>query len=189
MNEAHLQICGGDEWAEAVERYIIPWVVGGLELGDDVLEIGPGPGRTTDVLLRMAPRLTAAEVDPDLAAKLAGRLEGTAVEVVHADGTDMPFDDGRFSTALSFTMLHHVPSAELQDRLFAEAARVLRPGGVLAGVDSLDSDEFRQLHEDDVCVPVPPDGLAERLRRAGFADADVEVNEYAMRFRATTAVT
>jgi SAM-dependent methyltransferase len=185
VNEVHLQLCGGDEWAEAVERYIIPWTLEGLELGDDVLEIGPGPGRTTDVLLRMAPRLTAAEVDPDLAARLAERLAGTAVEVVHADGTDMPFPEGRFSAALSFTMLHHVPSAELQDRLLAEAARVLRPGGFLAGIDSLDSDDFRALHEGDVCVPVPPDGLAERLRRAGFAEAEVEVNEYAVRFRAT----
>ena len=187
MNELHLQLCGGDEWAEAVERYIIPWTLEGLDLGDDVLEIGPGPGRTTDVLLRMAPRLTAAEVDPDLAARLAERLAGTGAEVVHADGTDMPFPDGRFSAALSFTMLHHVPSAELQDRLLAEAARVLRPGGFLAGVDSLDSDDFRMLHEDDVCVPVPPGGLEGRLLAAGFADAAVEVNEFAVRFRATAA--
>jgi SAM-dependent methyltransferase len=187
VNEAHLQICGGDEWAETVERHIIPWVLDGLELGDDVLEIGPGPGRTTDVLLRMAPQVTAAEVDEGLAARLSDRLAGTGVDVVHADGTDMPFADGRFSTALSFTMLHHVPSAELQDRLLAEAARVLRPGGVLAGIDSVDSEEFRALHEGDVCVPVPPDELADRLRRAGFAEAEVEVNEFAVRFRARTA--
>ena len=185
MNEVHLQLCGGDEWAETVERFIIPWTLEGIELGDDVLEVGPGPGRTTDVLLRMAPRLTAAEVDPELAARLAERLAGTGVEVVHADATRMPFSAGRFSAALSFTMLHHVPSAGLQDQLFAEVARVLRPGGVLAGVDSLDSDDFRALHEDDVCVPVDPDTLVERLTTAGFADAAVEVNEYAVRFRAS----
>lgn len=184
MNEAHLQICGGDEWAEVVEQHIIPWVLRGIELGDDVLEVGPGPGRTTDVLLRTAPRLTAAEVDPDLATRLAERLAGTQVEVVETDATDMPFADGRFSTALSFTMLHHVPSAELQDRLFAEVARVLRPGGLFAGVDSVDSEDFRALHEGDVCVPVPPEGLAERLTRAGFVDPEVEVNEFAVRFRA-----
>jgi SAM-dependent methyltransferase len=188
VNEVHLQICGGDEWAEAVERYIIPWTLDGLDPGDDVLEVGPGPGRTTDVLLRMAPRLTAAEVDADLAARLADRLAGTHVEVVHADATRMPFDTGRFTAALSFTMLHHVPSVALQDELFAEVARVLRPGGLLAGVDSKDSDEFRSLHEGDVCVPVDPDGLAERLVRAGFADASVDVNEYAVRFRATTPI-
>lgn len=187
MNDVHLQLCGSDEWAEVVERDIIPWVLEGLELGDDVLEVGPGPGRTTDVLLRMALRLTAAEVDADLAARLGERLAGTGVEVVHADATALPFEGGRFSAALSFTMLHHVPSAALQDRLFVEVARALRPGGVLAGVDSLDGEDFRKLHEGDVCVPVPPEGLVERLVRAGFADATVDVNEYALRFRATTA--
>jgi ubiquinone/menaquinone biosynthesis C-methylase UbiE len=105
---------------------------------------------------------------------------------VHADATTMPFPDERFSAALSFTMLHHVPTPELQDRLLAEVARVLRPGAVLAGVDSLDSDEFRGLHEGDICVPIPPEGLEGRLREAGFSQAEVEVNEYAVRFRART---
>ena len=34
-------------------------------------------------------------------------------------------------------MLHHIPSLDLQDRAFAEIARVLRPGGTFAGTDSL----------------------------------------------------
>jgi SAM-dependent methyltransferase len=186
MNELHLQLCGGDEWAEAVKQYILPWALADLDLGDDVLEVGPGPGRTTDLLKDMTPQLTAVEVDADLAAALVARMAGSNVEVVHADATAMPFADRRFSAALSFTMLHHVPTSELQDRLFAEVARVLRPGAVLAGVDSLDSEEFRGLHEGDICVPIPPDGLEARLLRAGFARAEVEVNEFAMRFRATT---
>ena len=45
---------------------------------------------------------------------------------------------------------------------------------------------FSGLHEGDICVPIPPDGLEERLRGAGFSQAEVEVNEYAMRFRART---
>jgi 2-keto-4-pentenoate hydratase len=53
-------------------------------------------------------------------------------------------------------MLHHVPSAELQDRIFAEARRVLAPGGVLAGSDSLVSTGFRIIHIRDVMVPVDP---------------------------------
>jgi SAM-dependent methyltransferase len=186
MNELHLQLCGGDEWAGMVKEYILPWALADLDLGDDVLEVGPGPGRTTEVLKDMAPKLTAIEIDVDLAAALTGRMAGSNVEVVQADATSMPFADGRFSAALSFTMLHHVPTAELQDRLFAEVARVLRPGAALAGVDSLDSDAFRDLHEGDICVPVPPDGLESRLLAAGFSHAEVEVNEYAVRFRART---
>jgi len=183
VNEQHLQLCSSDEWAEVVGQHIIPWALEGVELGDDVLEVGPGPGRTTDILRGMLPRLTAVEIDADLATALAARV-GPSVEVVHADATRLPMDEDRFSGAVSFTMLHHVPTAELQDRLFAELVRVLRPGGVLAGVDSLDGEDFRALHVGDICVPLDPDGLPARLDGAGFTAVRVDHNEFAVRFRA-----
>ncbi len=185
MNAKHLELCASAEWGDVVERYVIPWVLQDIEAGDDALEIGPGPGLTTNVLKKMFARLTAVEVDKDLAEALATRLAGSNVEVVHGDATRLPMPGGRFSVALSFTMLHHVPSVALQDRLFTEVARVLRPAGLFAGVDSLDGDDFRLLHEDDICIPIPPDGLHDRLVRAGFSDVKVDTNEYSVRFRAT----
>lgn len=183
MNARHLELCAGDEWADTVREHIIPWLLDGVELGDDVLEIGPGPGRTTDILCTRVAKLTAVELDPDLAAKLAARFQGANVEVINADATDIPLPDNRFSSALCFTMLHHVPTAELQDRIFAEAARVLRPGGLFAGVDSMTSPDFLELHSDDICVPIDPDGLAERLLQAGFEDVDVYAGSAGRRFR------
>ncbi len=185
MNARHIELCGGDEWAATVRTQILPWVLEGAELGDDVLEVGPGPGRTTDVISEMVPRVTAVELDPGLAQALAQRFSGSNVEVFQADATSLPLPAGRYSAALSFTMLHHVPSIEQQDRLLAELARVLRPGGLLAGVDSLDSEAFRALHEDDVCVPLDPAGLPGRLVAAGFTAVRVDVNAYAVRFRAS----
>ena len=111
-------------------------------------------------------------------------MSGTNVEVVHADATHMPFPDDRFSAAVSFIMLHHVPTAELQDFLLAEVARVLRPGATFAGVDSLDTPEFRDLHVDDVCNPIEPGGLEGRLRAAGFSHVQVHVNPYVIEFQA-----
>jgi len=186
MNQKHLALCSSAEWAEAVERWIIPRVVSDIDLGDDVLEVGPGPGLTTDVLRGLVDRLTAVEVDQSLADTLSARLAGSNVEVVHADATDLPFASGRFSAALSFTMLHHVPSVAQQDKLFAEVARVLRPGGLFAGRDSRDSEDFRELHTDDVCVPIDPAGFDARLFQAGFAQVHVEIDEYSVHFRATT---
>jgi ubiquinone/menaquinone biosynthesis C-methylase UbiE len=185
MNTRHLQLCASAEWAETVRQEILPWALGGRDLGDDVLEVGPGPGMTTDVLRTSVVRLTAVEVDAALAAALAERMTGSNVEVVHADGTALPFDDDRFSGATSFTMLHHVPTPEQQDRLFAELRRVLRPGALLVGVDSIDRPEFRELHIDDTCVPVDPATLGARLHDAGFVDVEVEraSPEPARRFR------
>ena len=58
MNRTHLEMCSSAEWAEAVERWIIPWVLDSVDLGDDVVEVGPGPGLTTDVLRKEVTHLT-----------------------------------------------------------------------------------------------------------------------------------
>jgi 16S rRNA A1518/A1519 N6-dimethyltransferase RsmA/KsgA/DIM1 with predicted DNA glycosylase/AP lyase activity len=66
---------------------LLPWLVEVADLGDDVLEIGPGPGLTTDLLRQRAARVTAVEVDAELAAALAERFAGTNVEITQGDGT------------------------------------------------------------------------------------------------------
>jgi ubiquinone/menaquinone biosynthesis C-methylase UbiE len=177
MNAQHLRLCSSVEWAATLEHEILPWAIDARDLGGDVLEIGPGPGLTTDRLRNMVPRLTAVEVDASLAAALAERLAGSNVEVVHADGAALPLPDARFSGATCFTMLHHVPSTSTQDRLFGELRRVLRRGGVLVGVDSITSPEWLALHAGDTCVPVDPAGLAARLERAGFVNVEVELSQ------------
>jgi SAM-dependent methyltransferase len=177
VNDGH-QLCDGPEWRAAVRDEIIPWAVGEVDLGDDVLEIGPGYGATTDVFARLLPRLTSVEIDPDLAARLQSRYGGTHVEVVLGDATQLAFPAGRFSGAVCFSMLHHVPSAELQDRLFAEAARVLRPGAPIIAVDGVESDAVRAFHEGDTYQPIDPSTLPARLEDAGFSDVEVRLNEY-----------
>ncbi len=178
MNAEHLEICGSEGWRDALRDLILPYALADARLGDDVLEVGPGPGMTTDLLRPEVAQLTAVELDEDLAAALEARLEGTNVEVVNADATAMPFEDGRFTGAVSFTMLHHVPTAELQDRLFAEVARVLRPGALFVASDSVASDELEALHDGDPYNPVDPAGVEARLLGAGFTEVDVRFNDF-----------
>jgi len=142
VNRLHHWYCNREAWKRHVREELVPPAIAEIELGDDVLEVGPGFGPATEVLARRAGRLTALEIDPVLAAPLRERLAGRA-RVVGGDATDMPFPDGDrrlagtarspvgFSAAVCFTMLHHVPSEEAQDRLFAEVHRVLKPGAPL----------------------------------------------------------
>lgn len=174
MNEAHLRICSSPEWQAVVEEEILPNAVGDRSLGEVVLEVGAGPGLTTDAIRQMVTNLTAVELDEELAAKLTERLADTNVEVVCANAAGLPFEDDLFSSALMFTMLHHVPTATLQDRIFKELCRVLHPGGLLVGSDSIDTPARRELHESDVYNPVDPGTLPERLREAGFIDIILE---------------
>jgi SAM-dependent methyltransferase len=187
MNRLHRWYCRSDAWRRALDERLLPWVLRGVALGDDVLEIGPGPGLTTDALRRRVSRLTSVEIDPRLAAALGARLCDTNVRVVNGDATGLAFPDACFSGAIACTMLHHVPSPGLQDRLLAEVRRVLRPGGVFVGSDSLPGLVFRLAHVCDTLVPVDAERFAARLERAGFRDVEVRVGGRAFRFRATAA--
>ncbi len=179
MNEAHLEVCASPEWASFLADTIFPTVLADVDLGDDVLEIGAGPGMATDLLRERAARLTSVEIDPDLASALSARLGGSNVTVVEADASALPLPADAYSGAVSFTMLHHVPTDELQDRIFAELARVVVPGGVVVLNDSVAGDDLAAFHEDDIYNPVDPTTLAARLRTVGFADVTVQVNEFA----------
>jgi ubiquinone/menaquinone biosynthesis C-methylase UbiE len=153
---------------------MMPWVLGEVELGSSVLEIGPGPGVTTDWLRERVSSLTCVEIDRKLADALKERMDGSNVKIVEGDATRMDLPDASFDAAVCFTMLHHVPSSDLQDRLLVEAHRVLKPGGHFYGSDSTTSFRFRLFHLFDTCVPVEPSGFADRLRAAGFGKITIE---------------
>ena len=96
----------------------------------------------------------------------------------------LEIDPALFSAVVSFTMLHHVPSFTLQNQLFAEVHRVLRPGGIFAGVDSLPSTLMRIIHLGDTMIAVEPATLNGRLKSAGFMSIRVELGAGRFRFSA-----
>jgi SAM-dependent methyltransferase len=170
MNRLHHWCCRSNLWKQKLEDEILPWSLNGADLGEEVLEIGPGPGLTTDWLGHRYRNITCLEADPRLALSLRKRTADTNITVRLGDATAMPFRDQTFSGVVSFTMLHHIPSFILQDRLFAEVYRVLKPGGVFAGTDSTWSLRMRIFHFGDTMVLVDPAKLPARLEAAGFQD-------------------
>jgi SAM-dependent methyltransferase len=187
MNTGHLEFLASDAWAEMLKADLVPWMDSVGPLGSDVLEVGPGPGLTTDLLRSRADRVTAVEADPALAETLRERLAGSNVDVIFGDASATSLPSNRFSAAVCFSMMHHVPSPEKQDAVLAELCRLLRPGGRLLGTDSLDIEALREFHSDDTFVPMDPATLPTRLSAAGFTDVIVEPRDYEMRFTATKA--
>jgi len=183
MNLLHHWLCSSTGWKALLQNRILPWALEGLELGSDVLEIGPGYGAATEQLCSRVGHLTCVEIDRALADKLRLRTQRQNVTVVCASATELSFPDSSFDGVVCFTMMHHLPSAKLQDQLLAEVARTLRPGGIFAGTDSRYSRLFGLIHLFDTMVVVEPSNFSDRLRSAGFEDICVDIAPGMFRFR------
>src|SRR5215469_7234367 len=177
MNENHAQVCTSPEWAEYIQTDILPRLARDVDLGSAMLEIGPGPGAATGWLAERVSKLTAVEIDADAGRLLADRYAGSNVAIVTCSATELDYPAGSFDSVGCFTMLHHVPTNALQNAIFAAAYRVLRPGGVFIGSDSLASDGLHHFHEGDTYNPVEPASLLTRLQTLGFAPVTVIVND------------
>lgn len=176
VNEYHA-LCSTDEWSAYMRDEVVTFAKAHTALGDRMLEIGPGPGASTEWLRREVRLLIAVELNEALAAALALRYAGTNVHVVVGDATELSHPDAAFDSVGCFTMLHHVPTARMQNAILSEAIRVLGPGGVLVGSDSLGSSGLHDFHAGDTYNPVDPGSLVARLQAIGFGRTTVVVDD------------
>jgi SAM-dependent methyltransferase len=175
VNENHAILCASPEWAEHLESEVLAPLVAAVDLGDEMLELGPGPGAATRWLRHRVRRLVALELDATAAARLAEELAGSNVTVEVGDCA--PFPDASFDSVGAFTMLHHLPTQGQQFATLAEVFRLLRPGGALLGADSLASQELHSFHEGDTYNPIDPARLLVFLQAAGFTRVTLTVDQ------------
>jgi len=188
MSAVEQMFCRSAPWRAFARRVVLPWALAGTPLAGDVVELGAGSGAMAEGVLRAHPeiKLTVTDLDATMVRAARERLSGLAgVTVKQADVTALPFDDGSFDVVTSYLMLHHVidwPAA------LAEAARVLRPGGVLVGYDFTDTAFARLIHWADRSPHriLAADELRHGLEAAGFEGVAVRTSHrnHLMRFRA-----
>lgn len=130
--------------------------------GDDVVEVAPGLGATTRLLLESSPAsYTGVDRDPDAAGMVGSLLDGPNRRVVNASAADTGLGDASADVVFGEAYLTMQP-ASLKRRAVAELARVLRPGGRFA------------LHE----VAYAPDDIDDDAREqvAGELSSTIKVN-------------
>jgi ubiquinone/menaquinone biosynthesis C-methylase UbiE len=187
MNRFENWFCASSLWRFVTERKLLPWVLSGHPLGDHVLEVGAGPGATTDELLRRAGRVTSLEYDPSFVAQLAQRHKSSRVTVVRGNAATLPFPDHTFSSVIAVLVLHHLQTPQQQNEAFQEFHRVLRPGGSFFAFEIRDGWLQRVGHIHSTFVPVSPASAFARLATAGFSRIAVDIERTAFRVCALRA--
>jgi ubiquinone/menaquinone biosynthesis C-methylase UbiE len=119
------------ERAAALSERLEDW----LELSSDdrALDVGAGAGAFAFAIAPRVREVVAVEIDEALAARARADAPPN-VEVVVADGEELPFERASFDVAGTLRTLHHTPRPEL---LIAELTRVTRPGGTILVVDQI----------------------------------------------------
>lgn len=122
-----------DEAPVAVRR-LVETIAAELPIGGDVLDVGNGLAEQDPVIARLAEVRTLTALNITLSQLVAGtpRLDEAGGHGVNGDATRLPLRSGSFDGVISVEAAFHFPS---RARFFAEAFRVLRPGGVLTMSD------------------------------------------------------
>jgi arsenite methyltransferase len=159
-----------------------------LQPGEAVLDLGSGSG--TDVfcaavLVGESGRVVGMDItDEQLgkAARLRDRDAFSQVELVEGHIEDLPFDDASFDAVLSNGVIN---LSLFKGRVFAEAARVLRPGGRLAIADIVSGRALKERTRRNVelwaaCIAgaIPRSNYLEAIEAQGLEVKEVRTNDY-----------
>jgi ubiquinone/menaquinone biosynthesis C-methylase UbiE len=122
----------GEEWtsddawkASIIREFMDPHVASGA----DIVEIGPGGGRWTEILQTRAHRLWLVDVAEKPLELCRARFSScTNIEYLLSDGRSLPVGTGEVDAIWSFDVFVHINPLDIRQYFF-EFARVLRTGG------------------------------------------------------------
>ena len=121
--------------------------------GLKILELGCGTGSSTFFMAQLFPQaeITAVDLSAHYLKHARGRLQNFLnVNFLRADIARLPFQDQQFDVVFSSFVFHELPE-KVREEVLQEARRLLKPGGLISIIDSVqkgDSKAFDEVLED-----------------------------------------
>ena len=146
----------------------------GVESDWSLIDFGCGPGFYTIPFARVAQRVVAVDVQPEMLKKAEtyASKSGVKVELVESDGTRMPLSDHAFDLIFLSLVYHEIVDKKTALREFR---RVLKPGGKVAIREKTENTLF------PVGPPVIPIALIQSgLESAGFGEVHIVGKEHSI---------
>jgi SAM-dependent methyltransferase len=159
-----------------------------IRSGDWVLDLGSGSGTDVFCAALLAGQTGRAigvdftDAQLEKASRLRTRAGLSQAVFVDARIEDLPFADERFDVVMSNGVINLAPHKGL---VFAEAARVLKPGGRLAITDIVSGRELRERTRRNVelwaaCIAgaIPRESYVRAIEAQGFEVQRIRSNDY-----------
>jgi len=158
--------------------------VGGISRDSNILELGCGTGDVAVQLAALGSRVAGIDFSENMIEIASGRFP--VIEFKVADAEAVPYEDGEFDLVVSCYTAHHFARPQ---KVFEEARRVLLPGGRLAVIMPVQSEQkcfgsfFESVREEVPPEEVPggplldvsdPNEVGALMRAAGFTDVTAE---------------
>jgi len=150
--------------------------------GKRILDVGCGDGSLVRLMAKSGARVLGVECSPRQLAKARAAETVAGAEIVEGVGQDLPAEDACFDAVVFFNSLHHVPP-EFMAQALSEAARVLKPGGLLYASEPIAEGKFFE-----TCRPVDDETRVRGLAQQALAQVPGMVREDEITFLQTVAM-
>ncbi|AGL16466.1 class I SAM-dependent methyltransferase [Actinoplanes sp. N902-109] len=163
---------GTDTFSEQSYYLALRDIPKGLEgcAGKAILEVGCGVGEGLNFLSRLVPdaRMTGLDLAPKAVARANATLaRGDELRFVQGDAEALPFEDASVDVLINVESSHAYPNLK---GFLQEAARVLRPGGVLSHIDVYTTQRLRAMRAIQAELPglewISDNDISDQVRAA-----------------------